>query len=363
MKKILFILNSNGVGGAEVSIKRMCESYFTDADVLTMWGHPNVQKDFWKFSHNGRVVSLSDKKLSIIELFKIIHKLINYINNNNYDVIQTQLKGADIIIGLLVFFKLIKKKKLIASLRNSFDYYYGGSLKNKIIGKVHKILLKLVYDRIVVISLQDLEKFKTFYGDKLVVIENGINYKNFKAKKTYDFDKEEIKIAMVGNIKYRKGYDRLIELFDLMKNEKKKYVFNIAGGVEDNNLLEFLLESSKRYKNIEVIYNGKVSNINSFLLDNDIFLSLSRMEGLPISVLEAMAVKLPIILSDIEAHKLIVDNEISNSVLFNNIEQCYKNIKQINKNFNLIVEKQYNLLENRFNFKDMCNKYNMIYYE
>lgn len=361
MKKILFVLNSNGVGGAEVSIKRMCENYFINADVLTMWGHKNAQKNFWKFSHNGKIINLSEEEISIKELFKIILSLIKYINKNNYDVIQTQLKGADIIIGLLTYFRLIKKRKLIASLRNNYKYYYDGTLKNRIIGKIHKFLLNHVYDTIVVISLQDLNKFKQIFGEKLVVIENGINYMNFKAKKDYNFEKKKIMIALVGNIKKRKGYDRLIELFEFLKDDEKDYIFNIAGGVEDEKLLKYVLNSSKNYKNIEVVYNGKISDINSFLLKNDIFLSLSRLEGLPISVLEAMATNIPIILSNIEAHKLIVDKEISKFVLFNNLEECYQNIKKINQTYKKIINKQYKLLEKRFNFYDMCKKYESLY--
>lgn len=361
MKKILFVLNSNGVGGAEVSIKRMCENYFINADVLTMWGHPNVQKEFWNFSHKGKIINLSNKKLSISVFLKIISKLIKIINNSKYDVIQTQLKGADLIIGMLVFFGLIERKKLIASLRNNYDYYYGGSMKNRIIGIFHSFLLKSTYDKIIVISLQDLDRFKQIFGDKLVVIENGIDYANFKKKKNYDFEKDKIKVAMVGNIKKRKGYDHLIELFEFLKNDKKNYIFNIAGGIEDKKLLEYVLNASKNYKNIEVIYNGKVSDINKFLLKNDIFLSLSRVEGLPISVLEAMATKIPIILSNIEAHRLIVDKEIQKYVLFSDLNECCSNLNNINNYYQTIIEKQYKLVEKRFNFYNMCKKYEELY--
>jgi len=363
MKKILYILNSNGIGGAEASIKRMNENYFTDADVLTMWGHNNVQKEFWNFGHNGQVISLTDKSLSISTLIKVMKDLIKYLKINKYDVIQTQLKGSDIIIGFLVWIGLVKKEKLIASLRNNYEFYYETGLKNRLVGKVHQFFMKKVFDKIVVVSRQDLDKFKKVFGDKLVVIENSINYEKFNKKVDFNFTKNTIELALVGNVKHRKGYDKLDELFQLLANDDKNYIFNIAGGIEDEELKNNVVKDSTKYKNIEVIFHGKISDINIFLLKNDIFLSLSRVEGLPISVLEAMAIKIPIILSNIDAHSLIIDDQIKDLVLFNSAEKCAHNITNINSNYQLIIQNQYELLKQRFDFKNMCGKYEDIYNE
>jgi glycosyltransferase involved in cell wall biosynthesis len=362
MKKILYILNSNGVGGAEALIKKIVENYFKDADVLTMWGHNNVQKDFWNFKHKGKVVNITDKSVSFIVLLKVIRKVIYYLKNNNeYDIIQTQLKGSDIIIGFLVYIGLIKKKKLISIIHNNYEFYYEAGLKNRLVGIVHQFFMKRAFDKIVVVSRQDLDKFEKAFGEKLVVIENSINYEKFNKKEHFDFSKSEINIALVGNVKYRKGYDKLNQLFKLLKNENKTYIFNIAGGIEDEVLKNNVLEDAKNYKNIEVDFCGKIADINSFLLNNDIFLSLSRVEGLPISVLEAMAIKIPIILSNIEAHSLIVSDDIHNNVLFDDIEKCFSNIVNIQNTYSEIIETQYKLLEERFNFENMCRKYEEVY--
>lgn len=363
MKKILYILNSNGIGGAEASIKRMNENYFKDADVITMWGHNNVQNEFWNFNHKGKVINISDKPLSVFVLFIVVKALIKYLKVNNYDVIQTQLKGSDIIIGFLVWIGLIKKNKLVASLRNNYEFYYEAGLINKLIGMIHKFLVKKVFDKVIVVSRQDLDKFKKAFGNKLVVIENSINYDRFEIKEKFNFKKENIHLALVGNIKYRKGYDKLNELFHYLSKSSKSYTFNIAGGIEDKLLEKQVLMDAEKYENITVLFHGKISNINKFLINNDIFLSLSRVEGLPISVLEAMAIKVPIVLSNIEAHSLIVDQNISGSILFADIEECANNIINIDKVYEDIINNQYDLLRSRFNFENMCQKYENVYNE
>jgi glycosyltransferase involved in cell wall biosynthesis len=364
MKKILYILNSNGIGGAEALIKKIVENYFKDADVLTMWGHNNVQKDFWNFKHKGKVVNITDKSVSFIVLLKVIRKVIYYLKNNNeYDIIQTQLKGSDIIIGFLVYIGLIKKKKLISIIHNNYEFYYEAGLKNRLVGIVHQFFMKRAFDKIVVVSRQDLDKFEKAFGDKLVVIENSINYEEFDKKDNFDFSKQTINIALVGNVKHRKGYDKLNELFIQLSDNDKNYIFNIAGGIEDKELEKKVLKDSEKFNNIKVVFHGKISNINEFLLKNDIFLSLSRVEGLPISVLEAMAIKIPIILSNIDAHSLIIDEKIKKLVLFDTIEECSDNISNINSNYQMIIQSQYELLKQRFDFENMCKKYEEVYNE
>ncbi len=54
-----------------------------------------------------------------------------------------------------------------------------------------------------------------------------------------------------------------------------------------------------------VIMAGARSDVNELLLGSDFFVSASRHEGIPISVLEAGAIGIPCLLSDIPGHKVI----------------------------------------------------------
>ncbi|MBA2406076.1 MAG: glycosyltransferase family 4 protein [Bdellovibrionales bacterium] len=61
----------------------------------------------------------------------------------------------------------------------------------------------------------------------------------------------------------------------------------------------------KENKPANVLMSGSRSDINEILLGADFFISGSRHEGIPISVLEAGAMGLPCLLSDIAGHKVI----------------------------------------------------------
>jgi glycosyltransferase involved in cell wall biosynthesis len=53
---------------------------------------------------------------------------------------------------------------------------------------------------------------------------------------------------------------------------------------------------------------GLVHNVADYLRAADLFVSASHAEGMPNAVLEALAVSLPVILSDIPAHRELLDN-------------------------------------------------------
>ncbi len=361
MRKILFVLNSNGVGGAEALIKSMCNSYFTNADVVTLWGHENKQADFWAFEHSGEVRHCSDKPLSLGVLVKVTMRLIRIIKENNYSVIQSQLKGADIIIGLLSFCRVIPNTKLVCIIHNNFDFYYGGGIVNRCIGKLHTFLIKYFFDEVVVISKQDLPKFRKKYQGKLNIIENGVDIEKFKNSKIkFNTVEKIVKVAFVGNVKHRKGYDLLLEYAESMDNMGTKFELNIAGSIEDQSIVEAL--SKLNLDNVSIKFLGKVANIKDFLASNDIFMSLARVEGLPISILEAMAAGLPVFLSDIPAHELILSDDLKGCCLFNSSSQFATNLQNFIKlDLLAIADSQMKHLEDYYSIERMCSDYDNLY--
>lgn len=362
--KVLNILNSDGVGGAEILLRRIIDLGCFDSKVLILWKHNNNQPGFWE----GRNVSYITKSyLNFITLLNVLFKLPTAINNIEKDCIQSQLKGADIIIGLLLLLKRINKKsKFVVVIHNSYSFYYGGSLKNKIVGFVHKFLINRYADEVIGVSKQDVNRFENAFGKKYKVIENGIELKNVKFKEDFSVSNQKLKIVCVGNVKYRKGYDRIKNLKKFISESQTlknfNIEFNIAGAIEDSRLkseVELISDN-----NFTINFLGKVEDINSLLLDSDLFLSLSREEGLPISVLEANAIKLPFLISKIPAHNLIVQTDVKDFTLFADeyhlcllLEKMFFDI-ELRK---YVAHKQYEQVLNRFDFNMMMEKYCHIY--
>src|SRR5690606_29144322 len=110
---------------------------------------------------------------------------------------------------------------------------------------------------------------------------------------------------------------------------------------------------------------GKKDNVLEYLRASDYFVSLSKSEGLPMSVLEAMGTGLPVLLSDIYPHRELIRNN-GNGVLvstsdINNIvkgfEKIFNNDKQ---NMGILSRK---IIEENYTAKIMANQYLEVYEE
>ncbi len=355
--KVLYLLNSNGVGGAEASIRRMVDKGFVDSKVVLLWAHNNVQEDFWE---NREVVQLTEESAPLLGFIKSIFMLPRLIKNERVDVVQSQLKGADLLFSFLLYTGILKKDfTYLVSLRNSYDFYYGNGFLNRFVGAIHKYLINKTADKIVGVSKQDIDRFTRDFGEKFRVIENSVDISNFKTKGDLTLG-EPVKVVLVGNVKYRKGYDKLEYVVHYLNKTfpSKNFEFSIAGAVEDTEYMEKVRDLASG--NVSINFLGKVVDINELLVSSDIFLSLSREEGLPISVLEAMASKLPILLSDIPAHSLILEPSVSQHILFSTAEELQERFKVLVESKNqreAIVSEQYNKLTRDFSLERMCKQY------
>ena len=70
------------------------------------------------------------------------------------------------------------------------------------------------------------------------------------------------------------------------------------------------------YCNDHIFMPGFKQNIDEYLQASDVYISCSKSEGLPNGVLEAMAVGLPVVLSDIPQHLEVYNVETSVGVTF-----------------------------------------------
>jgi len=81
----------------------------------------------------------------------------------------------------------------------------------------------------------------------------------------------------------------------------------IVGGGEMENELKYLASEKKVAQHIN--FTGAVDDVSRYLAKADIYVSTSESEGMPVSVLEAMAWQLPVVASDIPGNKSVVKQD------------------------------------------------------
>jgi glycosyltransferase involved in cell wall biosynthesis len=188
----------------------------------------------------------------------------------------------------------------------------------------------------------DIEKFKRTDEEK--ARKNEILKKLIKKEideLNIDINKDTKIIGLIARLVKAKGiHEYLLSAKEILKT-RKDIVFLIIGYGPLENYVQEFIKKNELSKN--VLYLGFREDINEFMKTLDIFLLPTYHEGLPRTILEAMASSVPVITTDVRgARQLIIDGE--NGVLV------------IPKNHYKIVEGINRIIDNKDTIEDMGKK-------
>lgn len=163
------------------------------------------------------------------------------------------------------------------------------------------------------------------YGIKMHTIPNGINIsapveiKHINSN--FGLNKKDY-FLFVGRLVPEKAIDDLIKAFKLTKTDKKLVIAGGSAGTDDYvKELKNLAKDDKRIIFTSFVYGETLAELYSNAIA---YVSASKLEGLPLTLLEAMSYKLPVILSNIEPHTEPLAYEPKAGMTFpvSNIEAC-----------------------------------------
>lgn len=130
--------------------------------------------------------------------------------------------------------------------------------------------------------------------NKIQEIENRVNLQLFENPKDNQLIGSEVKLISIGNFVECKGHKYA---FEAMNRLKKKYNISmvlISGGV----LKDTYIKKIQEYNiNVKLIDRTSQEQLKDYLRESSIYIQTSLMEGMPRVILEAMAMKLPVISS------------------------------------------------------------------
>lgn len=232
--------------------------------------------------------------------------------------------------------KLAKRnglKVIIHSHASSFKDFYGKANEKK---KAWILSVLLCADVLIVLS----ESWKQYFikvgipEDRIVILHNITAYPRLVPFHYKDNDK--IRLLFLGEIGQRKGVFDLLRAIGLHKEELKNNIVLRIGG---NKMEEKLLSTIKEYDIADFVhFEGFVSGDKKIELLNwaNLFILPSFNEGLPISILEAMSYKMPIISTPVGGIPEVVDDKNGILVEPGNDEQIFTAIKRYIDNKDII---------------------------
>jgi len=200
------------------------------------------------------------------------------------------------------FYGLLASRNTDLKLVSTCHNWIRTDRRLRLYSHVDKFILKF-FKKIVTVSDElKQEIFKIASPDQEVItINNGIYLKDFdkesegtgELKKNLGVSPDCKLIGTVGRLSCEKGYDYLLNAAKVLITQFPNIEFLIAGDGPQRKELEEIV--AKLQINHKVIFTGHVDKISSIYPLIDIYVISSTSEGLPISLLEAMAFKKPII--------------------------------------------------------------------
>lgn len=351
--KVLHIVESFG-GGVYDFIKDFIENTPEYQHAILYGKRENLKdgfKDEFRENINFILWKNAKREISLKDDFLALKELINLLKKEKFDVIHLHSSKAG-FLGRVAARICNQQNRIIYTTHGiSFSRKDISNRKLKLYILLEKIG-SLCGGRTIACSKSEAE-FIQSKGIKCSYINNGIKIKD-KFLRIGNKEVEELKIVTVGRITVQKDpelFNKIAENF--IENKDIRFIW-----IGDGELKEQLSS-----KNIEITGWLKQENVQKQLMRGDIYLSTSSWEGLPIGVLQGMENKLPIILSNCNGNKDLVE-ENYNGFLFKDKEQAIEKIKFLIKDKEKIKElgeNSYLLLKKEFDIQNMIEKYKILY--
>ena len=275
-----------------------------------------------------------------------------------YDVLHYHAEGS---CGMLWIPHLFRKKIVVTIHGLDWQRSKWGGFATKYIKFGEKLAAKYA-DEIIVLSKGVQKYFKDTYNRETHFIPNGVNKPTVREpkiiKEKYGLEKEKY-ILFLARIVPEKGLQYLIEAYKQIDTNIKLV---IAGGASHTN--DFLEEIEKKASEDDrIIMTGFVQGeeLNELFSNCLLYCLPSDVEGMPISLLEAMSYGRNCLVSDIEEN-VQVTGKYAETFEKGNIQDLKEKLEKCLKVKNDYESKEIsNYILNKYNWNRVTKKTEKLY--
>jgi len=286
-----------------------------------------------------------------INNIKAIRQLKKIIEKEKCEIIHCHTPMGSVVTRLATMKARKKYNVKVIYTAHGFHFYKGAPLINWMIYYPIEKWLSKCTDCLITINKEDYNLAKRKFRTKQIELVHGVGvdenkFKNIKINKEeklkeLDLQSNKKIVITVAELTKGKNHETIIRAIKDMDNV---YYLICGEGKLENYLKELVNQLGMKDK---VIFLGFRKDINELLSISDLFVFPSYREGLPVAVMEAMFVGVPILASNIRGiTDLITDDKYlisANDVekykycieeLLSNKEICNKVIEDNSKNIN-----------------------------
>ncbi len=246
-----------------------------------------------------------------IKAYKQLKKIIK---ENNYDIIHCHTPVAGVLTRLAA---RNCKNTTVAYTAHGFHFFKGAPLLNWLIYYPVERFCAMFTDKLITINKEDYERAKKFSlrknGKVYCVPGVGIDIEKIRNTKVDILQKkkelgipEKIPVLLsVGELNKNKNH--IVVLNALSKLKDKRFIYLICGRGVLKECLEGKIKELGLNNTVKLL--GYRNDITEILKIADLFIFPSEREGLPVSLIEAMAADLPAIASNVRGNRDLISKK------------------------------------------------------
>jgi glycosyltransferase involved in cell wall biosynthesis len=369
MKKIKVTHISHSVGGVDVYLRLIIKNTNpNNIKHIIIHGLKDSNKDFVDINNNKVIdykVSIF-REISLINDLKAIFNVYRILKKEKPDVIHAHSAKGGIIGRLLGWFL----NTTVLYTPHAFSYLSEQKLfKKKLFLNIEKIFS---FGKNILLATSNSEKERGVYEvgykkDKVILFNNCINPISVSEKLSIPKTWSDNYICTVG----RPSYQKNIELMILILNEIRKemdinlVVMGVGHHADQLESVKKLINDLNLNENVTLLEWTDRADVFNIISKSKLYLSTARYEGLPYSVIEALALSKTCVVSDCDGNRDLIEDGYNGFVIKDENIEKYKekillllNNPNINDNLASNAFKSYN---DYYNIEKNISKLETIY--
>lgn len=358
--KVLYLITRSNWGGAQAHVFDLMNHAVKKGNecILVVGENGELTERAKEIGIKVCIVPSLVREISIYKDIKAIRDVSLIIKNYKPDLVHAHSSKAGIIGRIAA--KICNIPVIFTA--HGWAFTDGVStIKRVVYLQIERIFSRLS-DRIICVSEYDRQlalKHKVAKEEKLITIHNGVNAFEISDSNS---NREKVVIIMVARFSPQKDYKTLLLA---LKDINQPIEVLLVG---EGELLEYSKKlASQLNLNEKVKFLGMRKDVRKLLSRSDIFVLASNYEGLPISIIEAMSAKLPIVASNVGGVSELVEHG-SNGFLVPR-----GSVKDLNDKLNVLItnkdlrqkmgKESYKKYKNKFTIERMLDKTFKVYEE
>lgn len=312
--KVLHLIDSGGLYGAEKMLLSLIQEQVKQGlePMILSAGEPDVGEKPIEAEARRKGLPVTPWRMTPGLNLKESWKILKWAQANNYDLLHSHGFKFNVLLGM--YPESARRIPMVATLHG---YVHAP--------RFSKMWLYESLDRFAIRRMRGVvlvgEAMKKELPGKLssghsVVIPNGLDISELQESSMASleepfksfFGNHETVILGVGRLSREKGFDRLISAFSEFRNAFPASGLVIVGEGKLRQQLEALIDELGVKG--DVLMPGYCSTVPALLRHSKVLVMPSLTEGLPITLLEAMSLKTPVVASAVgEMPKVLGDGE------------------------------------------------------